>query len=121
MLSEPSVLLGSTKIEGRAPCFRWVGVDQVFLRENSNILPPKLKAKLQPLIDSGFLVLDWLPGRKHPLQNRWYNRCSKPDMAGAHSWVAFVDLDEFLVVLDKCATLRFHQLYCFHDDTPTLG
>ena len=81
---------------------RWLGVDQVFLRENGEEVPAGLQQKLQPMIDSGFLVLDFIPGPKHPLQNRWYNRCSKPDMAGAHSWVAFIDLDEFLVVLDKC-------------------
>jgi hypothetical protein len=56
------------------------------------------------MIQSGFLDLGVLPGNKHPLQNRWYNRCSKPDMAGSHSWIAFIDLDEFMVVLDKCVS-----------------
>ena len=64
---------------------------------------------MAPFIESGFLDLGALPGAKHPLQNRWYNRCSKPDMAGMHSWVAFIDLDEFMVVLDKCASTSLHS------------
>jgi hypothetical protein len=82
---------------------RWLGVNEIFLKENGPAVSPLLKQRLQPLIDEGFLHLGILPGAKHPLQNRWYNRCSKPDMAGQHSWVAFIDLDEFIVVLDKCA------------------
>lgn len=85
---------------------RWLGVDKVFLRENAAQVPTSLSQRLAPFVESGFLDLGALPGAKHPLQNRWYNRCSKPDMAGMHSWVAFIDLDEFMVVLDKCALLR---------------
>lgn len=79
---------------------RWIGFDRVFLRENAASVPAALAARLQPYIDSGFLDLGPLPGPKHPLQNRWYNRCSKPDLAGQYSWVAFVDLDEYIVVLE---------------------
>ena len=86
--------------------YRWLGVDQIFIKENAESVPPATLARLQPLIDEGFLYLSPLPGPKHPLQNRWYNRCSKPDLAGSHSWVAFIDLDEFMVVLDKCAPLQ---------------
>ena len=78
-------------------------MDHIFLKENSGALPPALVPRVQEFIDDGFLSLGTLPGPKHPLQNRWYNRCSKPDMAGLHSWVAFIDLDEFMVVLDGCA------------------
>jgi hypothetical protein len=79
-------------------------VDHIFLKENAVTVPALLTKQLQPLIDEGFLHLSTLPGPKHPLQNRWYNRCSKPDMAGKHSWIAFIDLDEYVVVLDKCAS-----------------
>lgn len=77
-------------------------MNHIFLRENGPRVRASQLPSLQPFIDSGFLTLDFLPGPKHPLQNRWYNRCSKADMAGAYSWVAFLDLDEFMVVLDKC-------------------
>jgi hypothetical protein len=83
---------------------RWLGVDHIFLKENSATLPPALLHRVKPHMDSGFLHLSTLPGAKHPLQNRWYNRCSKPDLAGQHSWIAFIDLDEFMVVLDECAS-----------------
>lgn len=79
----------------------WLGVDKVFLRENAAALPAALMPRVQGMIDAGFLDLAPMPGAKHPLQNRWYNRCSKPDMAGEHSWVAFIDLDEFMVVMDR--------------------
>lgn len=78
-------------------------MDKVFIRENDKHLPANLMPRVRGMIDSGFLDIGTLPGPKHPLQNRWYNRCSKPDMAGEHSWVTFLDLDEFMVVLDECA------------------
>ena len=78
-------------------------MDKVFLRENDDYVNFRLKKKVMEMEESGFLVLDSLPGPKFPLQTNWYNRCSKPDMGGASSWVAFIDLDEFLVVLDKYA------------------
>lgn len=92
---------------------RWLGVDKVFIRENAAQVPQSLRQRLAPFIESGFLDLSALPGAKHPLQNRWYNRCSKPDMAGMHSWVAFIDLDEFMVVLDKCALLLYFPVQEF--------
>jgi len=88
-------------------------VDHVFLAENAEVVPERLAGRLQALADEGFLYLTTLPGPKHPLQNRWYNRCSKPDMAGDHSWVAFLDLDEYLVVLEECA-LGLAPV-CMHD------
>jgi hypothetical protein len=78
------------------------------------MVPPVLAQRLAPFIEAGFLDLGALPGAKHPLQNRWYNRCSKPDMAGMHSWVAFIDLDEYMVVLDKCALTIVPQLLIQH-------
>ena len=80
-------------------------MDHIFLKENGAGIPRLLGPRVQEFVDSGFLTLGTLPGPKHPLQNRWYNRCSKPDMAGLYSWVTFIDLDEFLVVLDGCGSL----------------
>jgi hypothetical protein len=56
------------------------------------------------MTDEGLLHLSSVPGPKHPLQNRWYHRCSKPDIAGKHSWIVFIDLDEFIIVLKECAS-----------------
>ena len=83
----------------------WAGVDKVFLRENAYALAPALRASLDPFVDRGFLNLGTLPGRKKPNLEDWFRRCSKPDLGGAYEWVAFIDLDEYLVVLNKCAFL----------------
>lgn len=85
-------------------------MDHVFLAENADELPGEVVPRLQTFLDDGFLTLSTVPGPKHPLQNRWYNRCSKPDIAGGHSWVAFLDLDEFIIVLDGCARPRLPTL-----------
>jgi hypothetical protein len=77
----------------------------VFLKENGAKVPNAVAARVKPFVDSGFVLFGTLPGPKHPLQNRWYNRCSKPDMAGLHSWIAFIDLDEFMVPLEQCASV----------------
>lgn len=83
------------------PC-RWVGVDSFFLRENDETCG--IAAELKPYQDAGILDLGVLPGPKHPTQTNWYNECAK--MASKkHSWVAFIDLDEFMIVIKKCAPL----------------
>lgn len=102
----------------RYPPRRWLGVDKVFVRENAATLPRNLMPRVQGMIDSGFLDIGTLPGPKHPLQNRWYNRCSKPDMAGEHSWVTFLDLDEFMVVLEKCGPFLPHPRSMAHVIVP---
>jgi hypothetical protein len=83
----------------------------VFLRENGDEVPEYLVTATQHHVDSGFLDLGIVPGDKHPNQNRWHNRCTKPDLAGAYSWIAFIDLDEFLVLMEKCdvPTLLFRM------------
>jgi hypothetical protein len=86
---------------------RWLGVDKVFLRENGENVPAHLVTATQKHVDSGFLDLGTVPGAKHPNQNRWNNRCSQSDMAGAFSWIAFIDLDEFLILMEQCALLAF--------------
>ena len=57
--------------------------------------------ELQPFLDRGFISLVNLPGKKKPTQEDWFRRCSRPDYAGGYEWLAFLDLDEFLVVLDR--------------------
>jgi len=84
-----------------------LGVDKVFLFEHQDSIPPALDAFLRPWVASGFVDLMPVPstilhGAGYPAVQIWlYNRCSKPDMAGAYSWISNVDLDEFIVVLEK--------------------
>eukprot|EP00892_Ulva_mutabilis_P012521 jgi/Ulvmu1/9641/UM054_0073.1 len=81
--------------------YRWIGVDKVFLRENGDDVHPDLLEDAAGMIAAGFLDIGTIPGPKHPLQNHWYNRCAKPDFAGLFSWTAFVDLDEYIMVLHR--------------------
>ena len=79
-------------------CCRFIGVDKIFLRENGN--SSGIEEDLQPYIRAGTVDFGLLEGPKHPIQTNWYNDCARqaePD----YSWVAFVDLDEFIVVLDR--------------------
>jgi len=84
-----------------------LGVDKVFLFEHQPELPPELEAFLQPWVAVGFV--DLMPivipanlKTAFPAVQLWlYNRCSKPDMAGAYSWMSNIDLDEFIVVLEN--------------------
>lgn len=95
---------------------RWVGVDTFYLRENGDECA--IEKPLQPYADAGILDLGLLPGEKHPAQTNWFNDCSR-EASRSHSWVAFVDLDEFMVVLDKCAlnlqSLAPLTLFLCHD------
>jgi hypothetical protein len=70
-------------------------------------VPEYLVTATQRHVDSGFLDLGSIEGEKHPTQNRWNNRCSQPDFAGAYSWIAYIDIDEFLILMDKCARQPF--------------
>lgn len=83
------------------PC-RWIGVDTFYLRENGEECA--VRDILEPYERTGVLNFDLSPGPKYPLQTDWYNECSKL-ASQLHSWVAFIDIDEFIVVLDKCAPL----------------
>eukprot|EP00892_Ulva_mutabilis_P002018 jgi/Ulvmu1/11817/UM080_0028.1 len=79
---------------------RWVGVDTFYLREHANETARDTLAVLEPYERAGVLDFDVLYSETPGLQTRWYNRCSKL-AARKHAWVAFIDVDEFIVVLDK--------------------
>ena len=72
------------------------------MRENGN--SSAIAKDLQPYIDAGIVNFGLLDGPKHPTQTNWFNQCSKMAQP-KHSWVAFIDLDEFIVVLHKCAAV----------------
>jgi Glycosyltransferase family 92 len=79
--------------------FRYIGVDKFYLRENGD--SSAIAGDLQPYIDAGVVDFGYLDGPKHPTQTNWYNACSKI-ASKRYSWVAFIDLDEFIVVLNRC-------------------
>lgn len=76
-------------------------MDKVFLRENDSV--SSMPSELRPYQEDGFLDHALLQGPKHPLQTVWYNDCGVMARKQGYSWVAFLDLDEFMVVLNGCA------------------
>eukprot|EP00892_Ulva_mutabilis_P002009 jgi/Ulvmu1/11809/UM080_0020.1 len=88
----------SRDVEEFLEYYRWLGVDSFYIRENSD--STELEATLRPWQDAGILDFGLAPGPKFPFQTNWYNDCAQK-AAKKHSWVAFIDLDEFMVVLNK--------------------
>ena len=81
---------------------RWLGVEQIGIVENNYTVDPGLQAVLEPYTASGFVHLEaW--GNDQPKQNGAFARCFRR-MREHHNWVAFFDADEFLVVLEECAS-----------------
>lgn len=94
---------GQTLLSATHRRCRFVGVGTFFLRENDAPgANAALEALLEPYMQSGIVNFDYWPGAKHPAQTNWYNECAKLAQAD-HDWVAFIDLDEFMMVLHACA------------------
>ena len=77
-------------------------MDKVVLRENSAAIPANLTARVQPYIDSGFLDLGVWKGAFS--QRRLGEQCADPKLLGSYSWIGFPDLDEFIIMFEKCAS-----------------
>ena len=85
-----------------SPC-RWIGVDQVFLHDNNGD-GGQQAAELADFIEDRFLTFITVPGEAKQLPV--YQRCiTQPEMV-AYSWIAALDLDEFLAVEDVSAKKR---------------
>jgi hypothetical protein len=85
------------------------------MRENGD--SSDIQEDLQPYVDAGIVDFGLMEGPKHPTQTNWYNECSKLAQP-THSWVGFIDLDEFIVVLHRCAlrSLPEHGMVLAHPD-----
>ena len=78
---------------------RWLGIDYVFLMENiddNNSTSQQLQ--LQHLYPDDFLTVHTTVD--HPPQRRTYSHCIHQFRA-SFNWIAFIDLDEFLVQMDR--------------------
>ena len=80
------------------PVCRWLGVDKVLLTENDET--PTLERDLADFIESGFL--DYRLDPRPHAQQLVYDDCIT-EHRDQYNWMAFFDLDEFLVVRDECA------------------
>ena len=87
---------------GCAHACRWLGVEHVYLTENSNPPPEDMVPQLQDFIDSGFLTFRAVA--RPEFQVMFYRDCMEHHRH-KHNWMAFIDLDEF-IVLRKCALPR---------------
>ena len=84
---------------------RWLGVDRIFLRENTQEphVSKKFTTHLQDLIDIGFLDLGTWGGKSPEAQQMWYNKCTEKELGGQYAWILFSDLDEYPVLMNGCA------------------
>jgi hypothetical protein len=101
---------------------RWIGVDKVFLTDNAPKSALNVSLLGSPALgkftENGFLQLD--TESKPHAQLAVYQKCIL-NHARKYNWMAFFDLDEFLVVRE-CASLpfynsdppTFHTLACLH-------
>ena len=76
-------------------------MDKIMLRENGPELNPDLVPRLQSFIDAGFLDIGVWTSTFN--QRNLAEFCSKPDQLGKFSWIGFPDVDEFMIMFDKCA------------------
>ena len=75
-------------------------MEHIYLTENSAGEASDKFAAFRPMIDDGFLTLELNPKPKAQLDV--YQRCLD-EYKGKHNWIAFFDLDEYLVIREECA------------------
>lgn len=85
-------------------------MEHVYLTENDVGSGADKYAAFQPLIQQGFLTLtvDETP----KAQLHVYQKCID-EHRWQHNWMAFFDVDEFLVIKDKCALFIIY--FFLHD------
>ena len=81
--------------------YRQLGVEHVYLTENSEAPTPHVRAEVDDFVEAGFLTYKTEPQPRS--QIKVYYNC----MAALHAqynWIAFFDLDEFLILLPGCVS-----------------
>lgn len=76
---------------------RRLGVTKVYVWDNAST--PPMKEVLQPYIDSEFVHYEFFETFEHPTntpQLYAYDKCLEQGR-GMHDWMAFIDVDEFLM------------------------
>jgi hypothetical protein len=86
---------------------RWLGVDHVFLTDNNSTDGGHLRAEVQRLFPLSFLTV------KNEFEPRGqlkvYAWCAEEHRV-SFNWIAFFDVDEYLVIRDECAPLTFQNM-----------
>lgn len=81
-------------------------MDKVYLTENDSEAP--LREALQEYTDTGFV--SYRVDGVAQAQLRVYAHCLQ-QYRHLHNWIAFFDVDEFLVVRDQCAPLQMEECW----------
>jgi Glycosyl transferase family 2 len=79
---------------------RWLGFDHVFLWDNNSVDGEQQRSVLSRAFPRSFLSL--YSEREPQGQLKVYAWCAEEQRA-SYNWVAFFDLDEFLVLRDRCS------------------
>lgn len=87
-------------------CNHWKHVYRVFLREDGDEDPPEV-AEAALLVTTGHRHNRKLQMIKHGRQSEMCSMFNQPGVAGETSWNASTNINEFLEVLDRCASGRF--------------
>ena len=106
MFVDSPVVHGSLMLSGSVDnCLcRWLGVEKIYLMENFETPTPHFVQQIQDFVDSG-LVLHKFHGQKG-YQTRWYHECMR-EHHSEHNWLAFLDVDEYIVLQDECEPASF--------------
>eukprot|EP00892_Ulva_mutabilis_P000947 jgi/Ulvmu1/10853/UM007_0027.1 len=75
--------------------YQWLGVDHVYLSENTQSPTPTLRSQVDDFVRSGFLTYSTEPMIRSQL--KVYYDCMKQYYT-KHNWLAFIDIDEFLIL-----------------------
>lgn len=97
--------------------YKWLGVEHVYLTENSYRPTPVMRGQLNDFVSEGFLTYE-VDGTKGP-QLKLYRRCMEQHYH-KHNWLAFLDLDEILVIREQ-PQMKLPQLLDRYKYEPALS
>lgn len=83
---------------------KWRGIDHIGIVENNFTVTPELQEVLAPHVASGFVDFRAF-GDDAPAQNRAFAACFSR-MRENHDWVAFIDADEYIMLLDRSFNIK---------------
>ena len=90
---------------------RWLGVQHVYLTENAAEPSPDMLLQLADFVDSGFIT--YTTEGVARAQTKVYYDCMRQHYH-KHNWLAFFDIDEYLVLVDRRAPSRDSSAALLH-------
>jgi Glycosyl transferase family 2 len=91
---------------------RWLGIDHIFLTDNNSTGDEAARKQLASAFPTSFLSLH---SEMEPRgQLKVYAWCAEEHRA-SFNWMAFLDVDEFLVLRGRCETAHAHSSCYLYD------